>query len=888
MTAESEPPAPTETDCSVGSKAPLSQVTSSMKTRLVNGLIFLVVSSLYAVGGLTILDDQFIDLRFRLLQHDATDDIVLVRMDSPSVEGLGVWPWPRRLHAEAITRLLAAGAERVVVDIDLSSKSNAEDDALLAEAVAAADGRVVLPVFTYFDRPQDPASVVHIQPIPELRRNATLASANVNADSHGLIRRGATNQAWKNGPIVTLSALLANATEQSPGTFYIDYGLRPQSVPQLSFIDVLNGDFDPALIAGRRIVIGATAAELSDIAVVPVWGAMSGPMVQVLAAQSLIQGSALVDASPFVILLAIGVLILWISPYQRGHSWQTNLIGLVALCSLAAAAAWMAHAQFSVLLDVSAIGLAGGLCFAANLAMQVDEQKVRVLTQAFALRRKDRFLRNIVEHVFDGLMVIDANGIVLSFNPAAGRLFGYRPEEIIGQPLGTLVEGTQWTTSPEKGIEPAEFAATGQPQEVIGRRSDGSTFPIELAVTEMRAEDRATYIVWARDISDRQKAERMATEARTLLEAIESMSEGFALFDASDRLVLCNSKLCEIYAPVAHVLERGRSYKEIVRSLAELHPSPVTADATQQWIDQRLAWHADPGAPIEEQMIDRRWYRIQEYRTAMQGTVAVVDDITVSKQRERQLEQSKEAADEASRYKTQFLANMSHELRTPLNAVIGFSEVIVEETLGAIGNAKYKEYAGDIRSSATHLLDIINDILDISRIESGKTEVHDDDVDLNRVIQTVLNLFKDRAADSQITLIHADPAPLPILRADPRLVRQMISNLVANAVRFTPEAGQVRVSAQLSADGCLVVRVEDTGIGIAESDLGRIMRPFEQASVGTARRFDGTGLGLPLVNSFARLHGGKLKLNSALGQGTMASITFPADRTKPNLRVASG
>ncbi len=859
-----------------------------MKAKLPNVLIFVVVSALYLLGGMKVFDNQFTDLRFRLLQHDATDDIVLVRIDSASLQGLGVWPWPRRLHAEAIENLLAAGAQRIVVDLDLSSTSNEADDARLAEAIAAADARVVLPVFVQYDRPQDPSSLVFIEPAANFKAHATLASASVQPEPDGLVRRMSSMQIWKDGPIVTMAALLSGVAQVAPGDFYVDYGLRPQSVPQLSFINVLNGDFDPSTVAGRQVVIGATAIELGDSVPVPLWQALPGSMVQVLAAQSLLQGRALVEAPSMAIVLVVGLITLLIAPAASRYSWQANLAGVAALIAMALIATWVADAHFGILLEISPITLACGLCFAVTLALQIDEQKLRLLAQSFALRRQDRFLRSIVDHVFDGLMVIDADGAIRSFNPAASRMFGYAPEEIIGQPLHSLVDEGLWQASLGEGLNPAELTAKGRPQEVTGRRSDGSHFPIELAVTEMRGEDDTTHIVMARDISARKMAERVAAEAQTrLLQAIESMSEGFALFDASDRLVLCNSKLRDIYAPVAELLVPGWRYEDILRGLADLDLMPTSAVDKESWMKQRLHQHKDPRATIDEQMKDGCWYRIQEYRTAEQGSVLVVTDITSMKQRERLLEQSKDAADQANRAKTQFLANMSHELRTPLNAVIGFSEVILEEMLGAIGNAKYKEYAGDINSSATHLLDIINDILDISRIEAGKLEIHEENVELNAVIDTVLTLLQDQAFEGGISLTRVDAQPLPLLWADARLVRQMISNLVANAVRFTPTGGRVEVSARENDDGSLSVWVEDTGIGIAEADIARIMHPFEQASVGNARRFEGAGLGLPLVSSFARLHDGDLELTSELGRGTQAVVTFPAHRSRPKLRLVS-
>jgi signal transduction histidine kinase len=234
------------------------------------------------------------------------------------------------------------------------------------------------------------------------------------------------------------------------------------------------------------------------------------------------------------------------------------------------------------------------------------------------------------------------------------------------------------------------------------------------------------------------------------------------------------------------------------------------------------------------------------------------------------------ATKEASRIKVEFLAKISHELRTPLNAIIGFSELMMRDTRG-LSNEQYRSYISDIHSSGRHLLDIINDILDFAKAEAGQLVLLESNVDVHQVAQTIERLSGPRARDAGIDLKIHMPADLPLLWCDERKLKQMLLNLVNNAVKFTPAGGVVEITATLRAEG-YILAVRDSGIGIAEADLHRVMQPFVQAETTLNRRQEGTGLGLALVKSMIEIHGGSLKLESALGSGTSAELVFPSER----------
>ncbi|HEX2115941.1 MAG TPA: ATP-binding protein [Alphaproteobacteria bacterium] len=261
--------------------------------------------------------------------------------------------------------------------------------------------------------------------------------------------------------------------------------------------------------------------------------------------------------------------------------------------------------------------------------------------------------------------------------------------------------------------------------------------------------------------------------------------------------------------------------------------------------------------------------------------------VSQAEQRNKALQDAKVEAEAANRSKSQFLANMSHELRTPLNAIIGFAELIKDERFGPVGQARYLEYAGDIFSSGNHLLSLINDILDMAKIEAGRMELHEEDVAVAEVVEEAARLLRQCAEESLVVLAVSVENALPDVRADRRALRQMLLNLIGNAVKFTPAGGRIAVTAAREGD-CVEFRIVDTGIGIAPEHMDTVLAPFGQVANELTRSHPGTGLGLPLVKALAELHGARLSLTSEVGRGTTAVVRFPADRSllrKVPLRV---
>jgi len=381
-----------------------------------------------------------------------------------------------------------------------------------------------------------------------------------------------------------------------------------------------------------------------------------------------------------------------------------------------------------------------------------------------------------------------------------------------------------------------------------------------------------------RDLTLLVRAETHAAVAQDrLLEAIESIAECFMLLDAEDRLVLCNSRYREVNGAVAQWLVPGTPLKDIYRASLErgtVRPASGTLEGR----------FAPSTSGVGEGRLGDRWFQISERRTRDGGSVVVQTEITALKRREQELaektahlHQAKEEAELASRTKTEFLANISHELRTPLNAIIGFAEILNGQIFGPLGDKRYINYAADIRDSGQHLLTLINDVLDVSKIEFGKLELNEEPVDVAAVVDSSIRLMRDRAEHAGLE-IRATLPPGPVLvQADERRLKQILLNLLSNAVKFTPAAGQVTIGVAAGPDG-LRITIADTGIGIAPEDLEKALRPFGQIDSSMARKYQGTGLGLPLTKSMIELHGGRLTLASESGRGTTATIWLPPER----------
>ena len=372
------------------------------------------------------------------------------------------------------------------------------------------------------------------------------------------------------------------------------------------------------------------------------------------------------------------------------------------------------------------------------------------------------------------------------------------------------------------------------------------------------------------DITARKKAEkgRRRSEQR-LTDALESLQEGFALFDPDDRLVLYNSRYLELYPGLMDVVVPGTPFSEIVRSAAERGIVGNAAGRIDDWIERRLALHRQPSGPHLQAQSDGRWIQINERKTRDGGTVALFTDVSELKQREQE-------AKAASREKSDFLARMSHELRTPMNAIIGITEMLIE-TSEELNWLDQLEPLRRVLGAGKHLLELINDILDLSKIEAGRFELHATEFDIADLLREAATMARPLAEKNRNRLDINCPDGIGGMRADMIRVRQIVLNLLSNACKFT-EGGDVTLavdySRRNSRDGMLI-RVTDTGIGMTPEQMGRLFQEFSQADSSTTRKYGGTGLGLAISQRLAGMMGGEITAESEPGRGSTFCVWLP-------------
>lgn len=401
----------------------------------------------------------------------------------------------------------------------------------------------------------------------------------------------------------------------------------------------------------------------------------------------------------------------------------------------------------------------------------------------------------------------------------------------------------------------------------------------------------------------------MRTQMR-LEAAIQSAADGFAVWDQADRLVLHNQVFARLHRATAERLKPGTTFREFIETTAKsnLFDEGVSPE---QWVARRMEKHSIPLGQSTLRHRDGRWFLMRDRRTREGGRITVYTDITELKDRERQLIErgrtlqhtvqelemnqamledqasnlvdvaekldfAKSAAERANESKTSFLRNMSHELRTPLNSIIGFSDVLSQELFGPLGNDRYVDYANMINTSGGHLLTLINQILDLSKIEAGRYELVREDFDLKNVVADSAQILAPQVEKGGISLDLDLPPETVEIDADQTAIRQVVLNILSNAVKFTTEGGSV--TARLTVErGAARLVISDTGIGISPNDLKRVMIPFEQVESEFASGKQGTGLGLPIVKSLVELHGGAIDVASTLGKGTTVTIWLPLE-----------
>ncbi|MBC7102756.1 MAG: PAS domain S-box protein [Parvibaculum sp.] len=540
------------------------------------------------------------------------------------------------------------------------------------------------------------------------------------------------------------------------------------------------------------------------------------------------------------------------------------------------------------------------------------------------LQRREHHFRALVENAFDVVLVTDENAVIQYASPAAEK-FGLSPEALIG--LNSLK-----LLSKEQRDQVLNELASNQsgPSETISYelalpRNAGSTNPrdatrtvwIESSITNLVNDPNVRgYVINMRDITGRKRTE---TEQRNQFRVLRALAAGAPLDEVMSLLALGSEEANPSGRAAVFLID---SECNLVTCAAPHLPADFGAWVDEFWREQRHGIFGRialagtkivttdlqeeyQGAHISSYMrkadIQSLWFQpIVSHGGKVAGAFALyfpdayepsawesdyllgaahLAGIAIERRRaDEELKRATEAAELANRAKSKFLANMSHELRTPLNAIIGFSEIMRQEMFGPLGADRYREYTSDIQDSGRHLLNVIDDILDISKIEAGRYALEDEEVDLAAVLRWSVDIMRAHTMDKaqQVRLQVLDP--MPVLNADQRAMRQIMLNLLSNAAKFTGEGGNIEVSVCLDDDGNLSISVRDDGIGIPEDKLTEVMEPFGQVDDTNARQHGGTGLGLPITKSLIEMHGGSFALESTVGEGTTARMTLPGWR----------
>jgi len=363
-------------------------------------------------------------------------------------------------------------------------------------------------------------------------------------------------------------------------------------------------------------------------------------------------------------------------------------------------------------------------------------------------------------------------------------------------------------------------------------------------------------------------------QRRLIQTAIETISDGFVLFNPEDRLVLCNSKYRELYPSLTDMTTEGTRFSSIIRAAVERGVIEPGDKSPEEWIAERTSWHHNPKGPVEYRY-GALWVRITERRTPDGSTVAVYTDITELKQRQKELEQAMEQAESATRAKSAFLANMSHELRTPLNSIIGYSEILQEDAASR-GEDEIIPDLRKIETAGRHLLGLINDILDLSKIEAGRMDVFLEDVEITPLLDEVRTIIVPLAEKNGNALEFQVSENLGSMHTDRTKLKQCLLNLLSNGSKFTKD-GRLTLSAERLASDRSTVRfaISDTGIGMTEEQLSRLFQAFSQADASTTKKYGGTGLGLAISRHFCQLLGGDIGVTSRPGEGSTFTISLP-------------
>ena len=495
-------------------------------------------------------------------------------------------------------------------------------------------------------------------------------------------------------------------------------------------------------------------------------------------------------------------------------------------------------------------------------------------------REWDIPFRALLDAAPDGIVVCDHTGSLVLANGEAERMFGYSHDELLGQPIEILIPDelrhrhshhvASYTAAPR-------LRPMGQRLELHGRRKDGTRVPVEISLSPVTTERGVLIIAGVRDVTERRQLEREKQETTSyLLSAVEAVQEAFLLFDAQDRVIMVNSAARGLAGPSGDASMIGRTFEEIIRVSLDAGAYELGDEAPEVWFARRMAYHREPSGTLDLRMSGGRFVRITERKTAEQGTVTTIADITDDMKRSEELEQSRKAAEAASAAKSEFLSSMSHELRTPLNAILGFAQLLERDRKQPLSERQLERLEHVMRGGE-HLLRLIDDVLDLSRIEAGRITISSEPVGIAEVLTEVVHTLEPMAARVGIRVsIEPIPPPGPRVIADRTRLAQVLMNFGSNAIKYGKPEGRLGFRTELFSDR-LRVAVWDDGIGIPEGKRDKIFEPFQRAGQESGP-IEGTGIGLTISKRLAELMQGSIGFTSEVDRGSEFWIDLPIHR----------
>ena len=728
---------------------------------------------LFAITGLSEqIGHKLTELRFKLFPTQATGKVVLVAIDAKSIQQTQKWPWPRSFHAELIKKLTKAGATDIAFDIDFSATTTKKEDNALRKALVEAKGSIILPSFKQTQKQSDHLShehqatskseMIYTNPLPMYLDHSWRASVNIFPGRNGLVNEVPYGHMQEGEFIPSLSSILAGIYNQENKRFHLDYSIQANSVPTVSYVDVLNNKVRKEFFKGKKVIIGATATELGDHFFVPSQGIIAGPILQVLATETLLQNRQMAHASFEATLIAtiiVAALIFWIS-------LKFNLANRIYSFALASASieiiALYLHQNFGLMIDTSLMHICIAGYLVVTLLNEINFKTLLTKQTQQELANRKKIFEQVFKDSFTSTIITDKKGNIQFINAKAFKLFNVEKNKVLTGKHFSEILPTEIVTSTYQLLE---------------QQTDDTTLHFS-SHTEIEASEDTTKHI----------------------EYIISLS-------------------------VLKDIQNGNKENIITFTF---------------------------------------------------------QDITAKLQAELAQKEATLAAINANKAKTEFLTTMSHELRTPLNSILGFSEIIQNQSLGPDKMDKYIDFAGDIQNSGRQLLKVVNNILEVTKMESGSIQLHEEKCDLVDLIEDAIEETSYEFKGQSLNITFEHNRSIPGLLADSNLCKKTFSAIISNAIKFSPTNEEIKISVTQNNAGEVCISISDQGEGISKNEIENIFKPFYQVDSSKGRHYEGTGLGLTTANAYVNLHRGRIKVDSALSKGTVMHVIFPKTRTIEN------